>query len=173
MAGFVHQVTGASAVVHIGVDGSPDAEIIEERTVDVQGDVLICLVELGISVVGDIDADGLGNGSGEAGTTCNWLALNCRPWVRSLTQIPRHSTYSPGVTEAAEPMTVMRTRCPRTLIRRTQKPLDSLWNVMRSRGWRGSSGVVTVKGSTYQRVIVLHYRKPSVARTNASVFETS
>ena len=32
---------------------------------EVQGDVLIRLTELGIAVVGDIDADGLGDGSGE------------------------------------------------------------------------------------------------------------
>ena len=65
MAGFVHQVTGAPGVVQVGVDGRPGAEIVEERTMEVQGDVLICLAELGIGVVGDIDADGLGDGSGE------------------------------------------------------------------------------------------------------------
>src|SRR6266446_6905144 len=40
--------------------------------------------------------------------------------------------YSPGVIVAAVPTTVTRSRCPRTLTRRTQKPVSSLWNVTRS-----------------------------------------
>lgn len=52
--------------------------------------------------------------------------------MRSLCQMPMHSTYSPGVIEAADPMTVIRSRCPFTLTRRTQKPDSSLWKVTRS-----------------------------------------
>src|SRR6266478_958136 len=40
--------------------------------------------------------------------------------------------YSPGVIVAAVPTTVTRSRCPRTLTRKTQKPVSSLWNVTRS-----------------------------------------
>src|SRR5262245_22589945 len=40
--------------------------------------------------------------------------------------------YSPGVMVAAVPTTVTRSRWPRTLTRRTQKPVSSLWNVTRS-----------------------------------------
>ena len=62
----------------------------------------------------------------EGCTTLSWEALNCSPWERSLIQFPRHSTYSPAVTDAAEPMTVDRSRWPRTLTRSTQNPLASL-----------------------------------------------
>ena len=52
--------------------------------------------------------------------------LNWRPWVRSLSQTPCPSMYSPGVIVAAEPTTVTRSRWPRTLTRRTQNPVSSL-----------------------------------------------
>ena len=52
--------------------------------------------------------------------------------MRSLCQVPTHSTYSPGVMEAAEPITVTSSRRPLTLTRRTQKPDSSLWKVTRS-----------------------------------------
>ena len=39
---------------------------------------------------------------------------------------------SPGWIDAAEPRTVTRSRWPRTLTRRTQKPVSGLWKVTRS-----------------------------------------
>ena len=67
------------------------------------------------------------------GTTFRCSALNCMPWVRSFCQEPVHSRYSPGVTEAAQPVTVTSSRCPETLTLSTQKPLSSLWKVTLSR----------------------------------------
>src|SRR5580693_2505811 len=40
--------------------------------------------------------------------------------------------YSPAVMDGAAPSTVTRSRCPRTLVRSTQKPLSALWKVTRS-----------------------------------------
>src|SRR5713226_23488 len=54
-------------------------------------------------------------------------ALNWTPWVRSLTQAPLAWTNSPAEIIAAWPRTVIRSRCPRALTRRTQKPFSSLW----------------------------------------------
>ena len=86
------------------------------------------------------------------GTTRRACVLNCRPCVRSFTQTPCPSMYSPGVMVAAVPTTVTRSRCPRTLTRRTQKPVSSLWNVTRSTapvscsvGCVGGEGDVGVK----------------------------
>ena len=59
-------------------------------------------------------------------------ALNCWPWVWSLTQSPDAVTHSPAEMIAAWPTTVTRSRWPRALIRRTQKPFSALWNVTRS-----------------------------------------
>src|SRR3954447_20583880 len=59
-------------------------------------------------------------------------ALNCRPWVRSLTQVPLICTHSPDTIVAACPTTVTKSRWPRTLTRNTQNPLSALWNVTRS-----------------------------------------
>ena len=59
-------------------------------------------------------------------------ALNCGPWVRSLTHTPEALTNSPGEIRAAWPTTVARSRCPRTLTRSTQKPVSALWKVTRS-----------------------------------------
>src|SRR4051794_32759224 len=59
-------------------------------------------------------------------------ALNCRPWVRSLTQDPEALTNSPAEIRAAWPTTVTGSRCPRTLTRSTQKPVSALWKVTRS-----------------------------------------
>ncbi len=42
-------------------------------------------------------------------------ALNCWPWVRSLTHSPDAVIHSPGETMAAWPTTVIRSRCPRAL----------------------------------------------------------
>ena len=58
--------------------------------------------------------------------------LNCWPWVWSLTQSPEAVSHSPEEIVAAWPMTVTRSRCPRALILRTQKPFSALWNVTRS-----------------------------------------
>src|SRR5208337_3643797 len=59
-------------------------------------------------------------------------ALNCWPWVRSLTQSPAAVIHSPAEIVAAWPTMVTRSRCPRAFIRSTQKPLSALWNVTRS-----------------------------------------
>src|SRR5216683_3953301 len=40
--------------------------------------------------------------------------------------------YSPAAMAGAAPSTVTRSRCPRALMRRTQKPLSALWKVTRS-----------------------------------------
>src|SRR5216683_42214 len=40
--------------------------------------------------------------------------------------------YSPDAMDGAAPSTVTRSRCPRALMRRTQKPLSALWKVTRS-----------------------------------------
>ena len=60
------------------------------------------------------------------------VALNCRPWVRSLTQTPEPLTNSPAEIRAAWPTTVTGSRWPRTLTRSTQKPVSALWKVTRS-----------------------------------------
>ena len=54
-------------------------------------------------------------------------ALNCWPWVRSLTQSPEAGIHSPAEMLAAWPTTVTTSRCPRALARRTQKPFSALW----------------------------------------------
>jgi hypothetical protein len=59
-------------------------------------------------------------------------ALNCWPWVWSLTHSPEAVIHSPAEIMAAWPITVTRSRCPRALTRRTQKPLSLLWKVTRS-----------------------------------------
>jgi hypothetical protein len=59
-------------------------------------------------------------------------ALNCRPWVRSLIQVPLAWTSSPALIAAAAPTTVTSSRWPRTLTRSTQKPVSGLWKVTRS-----------------------------------------
>src|SRR5712671_4519885 len=58
--------------------------------------------------------------------------LNCWPWVRSLTHSPDAVTHSPAAITAAWPMTVINSRWPRALMRRTQKPFSALWKVTRS-----------------------------------------
>ena len=60
------------------------------------------------------------------------FALYCWPWVRSLTHSPDAVTHSPAEITAACPITVTSSRWPRALIRKTQKPLSSLWYVTRS-----------------------------------------
>src|SRR6516164_1968416 len=59
-------------------------------------------------------------------------ALNCWPWVRSLTHSPVAVIHSPADIVAEWPTTVTRSRCPRALVRRTQKPFSALWKVTRS-----------------------------------------
>src|SRR6516162_607896 len=54
-------------------------------------------------------------------------ALNCWPWVRSLTHSPEAVIHSPAAMGAAWPTTVTTSRCPRALARRTQKPFSALW----------------------------------------------
>src|SRR5947209_6424639 len=58
--------------------------------------------------------------------------LNCWPWVRSLTHSPDAVTHSPAAITAAWPITVINSRWPRALMRRTQKPFSALWKVTRS-----------------------------------------
>ena len=53
------------------------------------------------------------------------FALYCWPWVRSLTHSPDAVTHSPAAITAAYPITVIKSRWLRALIRRTQK-LDLL-----------------------------------------------
>src|SRR6202048_54259 len=59
-------------------------------------------------------------------------ALNCWPWVRSLPHSPDAVTHSPAAITAAWPMTVINSRWPRSLMRKTQKPFSALWKVTRS-----------------------------------------
>src|ERR1700690_1716353 len=59
-------------------------------------------------------------------------ARNWTPCVRSLDHSPLAWMNSPAEIVAAWPTTVMRSRLPRALTRRTQKPFSSLWNVTRS-----------------------------------------
>ena len=59
-------------------------------------------------------------------------ALNCLPWVRSLTHCPDAVILFPGATMAAWPTTVTSLRRPRALVRCTQKPFSELWKVTRS-----------------------------------------
>jgi hypothetical protein len=66
------------------------------------------------------------------GTVFMLVALNCNPCSLSLTHQPAALSHSPAVTEGSDPMTVISSRCPRALTRRTQKPLSSLWKVTRS-----------------------------------------
>src|SRR3954466_273455 len=66
------------------------------------------------------------------GAALRKAALNWRPWVRSLTQVPLAWTNSPAVIAAAAPTTATRSRWPRALTRSTQKPVSGLWNVTRS-----------------------------------------
>src|SRR5713226_3331789 len=51
-------------------------------------------------------------------------ALNCWPWVWSLTHSPDAVIHSPAEIVAAWPMTVTRSRWPRAFARRTQKPFS-------------------------------------------------
>ena len=66
------------------------------------------------------------------GVALRKAARNCRPWVRSLVQVPAAWIHSPAEIIAAWPMTVTKSRCPRAFRRSTQKPFSSLWNVTRS-----------------------------------------
>src|SRR6266480_6490739 len=59
-------------------------------------------------------------------------ALNCWPWVRSLTQLPVAVIHSPAEIAAAWPTRVTSSRRPRVLTRRTQKPFSAFWQVTRS-----------------------------------------
>src|SRR5258708_26451458 len=59
-------------------------------------------------------------------------ALNCWPWVRSLTHSPDAVIHSPAEIVAAWPTMVTRSRCPRAFARRTQKPFSALRKVTRS-----------------------------------------
>src|SRR5216684_8447612 len=59
-------------------------------------------------------------------------ALNCWPWVWSLTHSPDAIIHSPAEIVAAWPMTVTRSRWPRAFARRTQKPFSLLWKMTRS-----------------------------------------
>src|SRR6516164_1306144 len=71
-------------------------------------------------------------------------ALNCWPWVRSLTHSPVAVIHSPADIVAEWPTTVTRSRCPRALVRRSQKPFSALWKVTRStRPARAPVGWVT------------------------------
>jgi hypothetical protein len=60
------------------------------------------------------------------------VALNCNPCSLSLTHWPAAASHSPAVTDGNDPTTVVSSRCPFVLTRRTQKPFSSLWKVTRS-----------------------------------------
>lgn len=66
------------------------------------------------------------------GAVTRRLALNCRPWVRSFTQLPSAVIISPAATCAAVP--TMATGCgrPRTRTFSTAKPVAGEWKVTRS-----------------------------------------
>lgn len=66
------------------------------------------------------------------GAALRKVALNCRPCVRSLTQVPLAWTNAPALIAAAAPTRVTSSRCPRRLTLSTQKPLSGLWKVTRS-----------------------------------------
>jgi hypothetical protein len=66
------------------------------------------------------------------GTVFMVVALNCSPCSLSLTHQPSATSHSPAVTEGNDPTTVVSSRCPFVVTRRTQKPLSSLWKVTRS-----------------------------------------
>src|ERR1017187_6374147 len=66
------------------------------------------------------------------GTVFMVVALNCSPCSLSLTHQPSALSHSPAVTEGNDPTTVVSSRCPRAITRKTQKPLSSLWKVTRS-----------------------------------------
>ena len=74
-------------------------------------------------------------------------ALNWTPCVRSLIQDPLAWTNSPAEIIAAWPTRVMRSRWPRALTRRTQKPFSELWNVTRSTSPAKTSVGVLVLGA--------------------------
>ena len=54
------------------------------------------------------------------------LALNCWPWVRSLTHSPEAVIHSHAAMVAEWPTTVTTSRWPRALARSTQKPFSAL-----------------------------------------------
>src|SRR5262249_31136997 len=88
-------------------------------------------------------------------------ALNCWPWVRSLTHSPDAVIHSPAEIVAAWPTTVTRSRCPRAFARRTQKPFSVLWKVTRSTrpartSWVDDSGWGFMKVPDH----LYRYRKP-------------
>lgn len=61
------------------------------------------------------------------GTRRRSAALNCSPCSRSVTQRRAASRSTRGVTLAAEPTRLTRSRCPGTSNRQTQKPFFGLW----------------------------------------------
>ena len=52
--------------------------------------------------------------------------LNCWPWVRSLIHSPDAVTHSPAAITAAWPTTVIKSRCPRALMRNAKTILAIL-----------------------------------------------
>src|SRR3954449_2228893 len=73
-------------------------------------------------------------------------ALNWRPWTRSLTQVPLAWTNSPAVIAAAAPTRVTRSRWPRALTRRTQKPFSGLGKGARLAGGLDAQDAEAVLG---------------------------
>jgi len=59
-------------------------------------------------------------------------ARNWRPNSRSWTQLPSAVTHSPALTEAREPTTTTKSRCPFAFTLSTAQPFSSLKNVTRS-----------------------------------------
>ena len=66
------------------------------------------------------------------GVVLSTSALNWRPCVRSLIQMPLAVIHSPAETAGVWPTTVTRSRLPRAWTFRTAKPFSALWKVTRS-----------------------------------------
>src|ERR1700724_1468725 len=99
-------------------------------------------------------------------------ALNCWPWVGSLTHSPDAVIHSPAEIVAAWPTTVTSSRWPRAFARRTQKPFAALWKVTRSTSpastsWVDDSGCGFIR-IVASSVLLLHARS-AVDRVTVSV----
>ena len=74
---------------------------------------------------------------GSADLFCHLTAVQASgrdtlPEGAAVTHSPDAVIHSPGETMAAWPTTVIRSRCPRAFVLRTQKPFSGLWKVTRS-----------------------------------------
>ncbi len=87
------------------------------------------------------------------GAVTRRLALNCRPWVRSFTQLPSAVIISPAATAAVVPTMATGWGLPRTRTFSTAKPVAGEWNVTRSMvPVRVSSGLSDDEGAALARM---------------------